>query len=154
MVADKTWEEGSLGTCQQHDPVRTAGAWKLLSRLHIILMNPLGNITTHQCTPMKHKQPDHARSSDITLKAVRFKFAHPTARTVGVAGTFNDWRSKTKSMIPLGNGHWLKEMILPPGIYEYCLIVDGVCRPDPRAKETVADPFGGLNSVLKVGQGA
>jgi len=26
--------------------------------------------------------------------------------------------------------------------------------PDPLAKETVANPFGGMNSVLKVGQGA
>jgi 1,4-alpha-glucan branching enzyme len=88
------------------------------------------------------------------LEPVRFEFTHPTAHTVGVAGTFNDWRSKTTSMIPQGNGHWSKDMVLPPGIYEYCLIVDGICRPDPLAKETVANPFGGLDSVLKVGQDA
>lgn len=84
---------------------------------------------------------------------VHFEFNHPTARTVGVVGTFNDWRSKTKSMIPLGNGRWLKEMVLPPGTYEYCLIVDGQSQPDPLAKETVANPFGGRNSVMRVGQG-
>jgi hypothetical protein len=153
MVADKTWEEGSLGTCQQHDPLRKAGAWKLLSRLHIILMNPLGNVTTHQRTPMKHQPPDHPRSGEITLKPVRFEFTHPATPTFGVAGTSNDWRLKTKSRIPLGNGHCLKEMILPPGIYEYCLVVDGECIPDPLAKEDVADPFGGMKLGFAGGPG-
>ncbi len=90
----------------------------------------------------------------IVLVPVRLEFTHPTARTVGVAGTFHDWRSKTKSMVSLGNGRWRKEMVLPPGTYEYCLVVDGQCRPDPLAKETVPDPFGGMNSLLKVGRGA
>ena len=36
------------------------------------------------------------------------------------------------------------------GTYEYCLVVDGQWRPDPLAKETVPNPFGGRNSVLKV----
>ena len=58
------------------------------------------------------------KTKGILLKPVRFEFTHPTARTVGVAGTFNDWRSKTKSMIPLGNGRWRKNMVLSPGTYE------------------------------------
>jgi 1,4-alpha-glucan branching enzyme len=102
---------------------------------------------------MKYKKPDHAISDGLQLEPVHFEFTHPTAHTVGVAGTFNDWRSKTKSMIPLGNGRWLKDMVLSPGTYEYCLGVDGECVPDPLAKETVPNPFGGRNSVLKVGRG-
>jgi hypothetical protein len=39
---------------------------------------------------------------------------------------------------------------LAPGTYEYCLVVDGQWMPDPLAKETVPNPFGGRNSVLKV----
>jgi hypothetical protein len=34
--------------------------------------------------------------------------------------------------------------------YEYCLVVDGRWIPDPLARETVPNPFGGKNSVLKV----
>jgi hypothetical protein len=49
-----------------------------------------------------------------------------------------------------GNGHWLKETDLTPGIYEYCLVVDGHWIPDPQASETVPNPFGGRNSLLKV----
>ena len=39
---------------------------------------------------------------------------------------------------------------MPPGTYEYCLVVDGQWMPDPLARETVPNPFGGRNSVLKV----
>ena len=53
-------------------------------------------------------------------------------------------------MHPLGDGRWLKETVLPPGTYEYCLVVDGECIRDPRARETVPNPFGGRNSLLKV----
>ena len=49
-----------------------------------------------------------------------------------------------------GGGRWLKETELPPVTYEYCLVVDGQWMPDPLAKETVPNPYGGVNSVLKV----
>ncbi|MGD0615657.1 MAG: hypothetical protein ABSA69_09485, partial [Verrucomicrobiota bacterium] len=59
---------------------------------------------------MKHNQNhDNAPSAGLPLQPVRFEFTHPTAATVSVAGTFNDWHPTTKSMHPLGNGHWLKE---------------------------------------------
>ena len=53
-------------------------------------------------------------------------------------------------MVPVGDGRWLKELILAPGVYEYRLVVDGEWMPDPRASETVPNPFGEMNSVLKV----
>ena len=100
---------------------------------------------------MKHnKKHDNARSDEPQLKPVRFEFTHPTATAVSVAGTFNDWHPSTKSMHPSGNGHWLKETALAPGTYEYCLVVDGQWMPDPLATETVPNPFGGRNSILKV----
>jgi len=100
---------------------------------------------------MKHnKKHDNARKDEPQLKPVRFEFTHPTARAVSVAGTFNDWHPSTKSMHPSGNGHWVKETALPPGTYEYCLVVDGQWMPDPLAKESVPNPFGGRNSILKV----
>jgi 1,4-alpha-glucan branching enzyme len=100
---------------------------------------------------MKHNHNhDNARSTGLQLQPVRFEFTHPTAATVAVAGTFNEWHPTTKSMHPIGSGHWLKEMALTPGAYEYCFVVDGQWLPDPLAKETVANPFGGRNSILKV----
>ena len=100
---------------------------------------------------MKHNHNhDNACSAGLQLQPVRFEFIHPTATTVAIAGTFNDWHPSTKSMHPIGSGHWLKETALAPGAYEYCFVVDGQWMPDPLASETVPNPFGGQNSILKV----
>jgi 1,4-alpha-glucan branching enzyme len=100
---------------------------------------------------MKHsKHHDHARNIGARLAPVRFEFTHPTANTVCIAGTFNDWKPEAKPMHRLGHGRWLKETVLPPGTYEYCLVVDGQWMPDPQAPETVPNPFGGRNSLLRV----
>jgi 1,4-alpha-glucan branching enzyme len=100
---------------------------------------------------MKHnKNHDNARSAGPQLEPVRFEFTHPTAGTVCIAGTFNDWHAEAKPMHALGNGRWLKETVLPPGTYEYRLVVDGRWIADPLATESVPNPFGGRNSLLKV----
>jgi 1,4-alpha-glucan branching enzyme len=100
---------------------------------------------------MKHnKHHDNAKSAEHSLMPVTFAFTHPTAAKVCVAGTFNDWHPEAKVMHPVGAGRWLKETALPPGTYEYCLVVDGRYMPDPLVKQTVANPFGGRNSILNV----
>ena len=100
---------------------------------------------------MKHNyKHENTSSADLQLQPVRFEFTHLTATTVAVAGTFNDWHPTTKSMHPIGSGHWLKETALAPGAYEYCFVVDGQWLPDPQARETVPNPFGGRNSILTV----
>ena len=100
---------------------------------------------------MKHsKHFDNTRSERPRLEPVRFEFTHPTATTVCVAGTFNDWHPEAKPMNPVGGGRWRKETVLLPGSYEYRLVVDGQWIADPLARETVPNPFGGRNSVLTV----
>jgi hypothetical protein len=96
---------------------------------------------------MKH---NHGKNHIPSSVPVRFEFTHPGADSVRVAGTFNHWRPEANAMHPLGGGRWLEESALLPGAYEYCLVVDGKWMPDPLAKETVPNPFGGLNSVLEV----
>ena len=86
----------------------------------------------------------------IHLVPICFEFTHPTARTVFLAGTFNHWKPEGKTMHSSSTGRWWKDMALAPGTYEYCLIVDGRWMPDPMARETVPNPFGGRNSVLQV----
>lgn len=99
---------------------------------------------------MKHKRHGNGHPAGATLVPVRFEFDHPTASSVCIAGSFNQWKPEAKTLHPTGEGHWFKETVLAPGTYEYCLIVDGQWMPDPHAKETVPNPFGGRNSVLKV----
>jgi 1,4-alpha-glucan branching enzyme len=97
---------------------------------------------------VKH-QNNHANTAP-QLVPVRFEFAHPTAITVCVAGTFNNWHPTTKAMHSSSVGNWWKETDLAPGTYEYCLVVDGQWMTDPLAHETVPNPFGGKNSILNV----
>jgi 1,4-alpha-glucan branching enzyme len=100
---------------------------------------------------MKHnKNHDNAPNEGPQLVPVRFEFTDPKATTVSVAGTFNQWKPEAKTLHAAGVGHWIKETALAPGTYEYCLVVDGQWMPDPLANETVPNPFGGRNSVLKV----
>jgi len=94
-----------------------------------------------------------ARPKFVRRMVTTFECIHPTAATISVAGSFNDWRPGATPMIPLGAGRWIKALTLPPGTYEYRLVVDGQWMPDPQAEETTPSPFGGLNSVLRVPEG-
>ena len=56
---------------------------------------------------MKHHD-NHHNATNVEpgpqLLPVRFEFTHPTATSVCVAGTFNDWQPEAKPMHPFGNG--------------------------------------------------
>src|ERR1035437_6171989 len=107
------------------------------------------NQSPHKSPAMKHNH-QHDNAPAPQLVPVRFEFTHPTAKSVCLAGTFNHWQPEAKTLHSSGVGNWWKETSLAPGTYEYCLVVDGQWMPDPLAKETVPNPFGGRNSVLKV----
>ncbi len=106
---------------------------------------------------MKHNHPhnhDDTRNSAGQLVPVRFEFTHPNAQTVCLAGTFNDWHPEAKPMRQDKAGHWMKDTALTPGTFEYCLVVDGHYMADPNATESVPNPFGGRNSILRVAKPA
>ena len=98
---------------------------------------------------MKHNH-NHDNAASPQLMLVRFEFTSPTAKTVCIAGTFNQWKPEAKTLHSSGAGNWWKETSLAPGTYEYCLVVDGNWILDPRARESVPNPFGGRNSILTV----
>jgi 1,4-alpha-glucan branching enzyme len=86
-------------------------------------------------------------------KRIHFEFTSSAAESVAIAGSFNDWQPNATPMVALGQGRWAKDLVLPPGKYEYRLVVDGQWTPDPLAAETVPNPFGGVNSVREVTNG-
>jgi 1,4-alpha-glucan branching enzyme len=97
-----------------------------------------------------HDHEPARRMSDPQQTRIRFEFTDPTATIVGLAGTFNLWQPDPQTLHSSGAGHWWKETTLAAGTYEYCFVVDGKWMPDPLARESVPNPFGGRNSLLKV----
>jgi len=90
-------------------------------------------------------------SREPKIKTVQIEFADAVAESVAIAGTFNDWRPEFTPMVPVGEGRWVRNLRLPIGTYEYCLVLDGnKWVPDPQAREIAPNQFGGFNSVLKV----
>lgn len=82
--------------------------------------------------------------------SLRVEFNDPVAASVAIAGSFNDWRPEATPMVALGNGLWVKEIILPAGTHEYLIVADGKWLPDPAARLSVANPFGGVNSLVAI----
>ncbi len=84
-------------------------------------------------------------------KSIDFVLQSPQAQSVAVAGTFNGWNPKRTPMRKDGNGEWKATLSLPPGRYEYRFVLDGTqWVSDEHAKESVANAFGGTNSVIVV----
>ena len=80
----------------------------------------------------------------------RFVLIDPEAHEVFVAGSFNNWHPGAWPLVDRGHGHWVKEISLAPGRYEYQFVVDGRWMHDRNAEELVENPFGGMNSVLVI----
>jgi 1,4-alpha-glucan branching enzyme len=107
-------------------------------------------------------EPDTVKSRSVRIATiapvtarpgtVSFELVKPGAKQVYVAGSFNNWKPETSPLIPKDDGRWVGDMAIKPGRYEYLFVVDGQWVPDPNAKETVQNPFGGLNSILGVSE--
>lgn len=72
------------------------------------------------------------------------------AREVIFTGDFTGWSRETLRLVPHGDDEWVAILTIPPGRYEYRLLVDGEWRDDPEAEERVENPFGSKNCVLRV----
>jgi 1,4-alpha-glucan branching enzyme len=81
---------------------------------------------------------------------VVLEIVSPDAKQVLVAGSFNEWNPERTPLVAASNGRWTGNLKLGPGQHEYLFVVDGQWLPDPNARESVENPFGGRNSVLKV----
>jgi hypothetical protein len=88
----------------------------------------------------------------VVKNLVSLELVKPEAKSVSVAGSFNEWKPEKTPLVSLGNGRWKGDLNVKPGRHEYLFVVDGQWVPDPNAKESVANPFGGTNSVLIVSE--
>lgn len=91
--------------------------------------------------------------AELMEDGVKFRIQFPGARSVQVAGDFNDWNPKKGAMLDVeGQGIWSKELRLKPGIYQYRFVVDGHWQEDPHNPQKVETPFGVMNSVIEFGE--
>jgi 1,4-alpha-glucan branching enzyme len=88
--------------------------------------------------------------SKASQSRVVFALRKAQARSVAVAGSFNEWHQTSHPMVFDGKDTWHFELELPSGNYEYRFIVDGDWCDDPEATLRVANPFGGENAVRVV----
>jgi 1,4-alpha-glucan branching enzyme len=83
-------------------------------------------------------------------EGVIFSGFYPQAKNVRLAGDFNNWQPDKTPMQKVGDGTWQVRLSLAKGTYKYRLVVDGRWQSDPNNKMTEPNPYGELNSVIKV----
>jgi len=81
---------------------------------------------------------------------VRFICTAALAKSVSVAGTFNNWTPGVFNLKKDLSGIWRGELYLKSGRYEYRFHIDGKWINDPNTADTVPNGLGGQNMVLEV----
>lgn len=101
-------------------------------------------------TLMQTKSKNKKLGREPSAPTLCIEFHDEQAQAIFIAGTFNEWSATATPMFTMGEGRWVRALSLPPGRYEYCLVVDGEWRSDPAAAEQVPNPYGTHNSVMQV----
>ena len=84
------------------------------------------------------------------VKKTEFNLSAPLARSVFIAGDFNQWNLSSLPLIMDDKGIWRISLALNPGQYEYRFFVDGEWQNDPNCSSIVENPFGTSNSLKMV----
>ena len=86
----------------------------------------------------------------VETKAAFFRLSAPHAQHVSVAGDFNGWNTGSHPLEKHWDGVWKLSTDLAPGSYGYRFYVDGGWQNDPQNVESVPNPFGSFNNVVRV----
>ena len=89
------------------------------------------------------------KSVAVKRRKVAFTIQVPHAHEAAVAGSFNDWQPQPLKAAK-SPGSFSLTVLLPPGDYEYRFVIDGQWCNDAACPETVPNPFGESNSLLRV----
>ena len=89
-------------------------------------------------------------NNDKNRKTQTFSISVPTAVSVQLVGDFTNWQDRPINLHKEGDGVWRATVKLEPGEHHYRFLVDGQWRDDPSAEQTAANPFGGIDAVLRV----
>jgi hypothetical protein len=149
-------------------PVR---AWTWLREPRVVAVSPIGGLAMAAGVagivlvgavsrqPSAERGGAAATSAQVVAEGTRplvtFVLLAPQARSVALAGDFNDWDASRVLMRREASGLWTVDVPLTPGRYRYVFVVDGRrFVADPAAPRAAGDDFGTPTSVVTVGGGA
>jgi chromosome partitioning protein len=82
----------------------------------------------------------------------RFRYYGPEALSVKIGGDFNNWNTSDAFLMERDEqGMWTKHISFRPGTYQYKFYVDGEWIEDHNNSKSIANAYGGHNSILKIG---
>jgi hypothetical protein len=109
----------------------------------LLMAAGLAAVVLLQRAPLPPTEPPRVR--------VELELSKIEARTVAVAGDFNEWQVEASKMTRGDDGVWRIRLELPPGRYQYVFVIDDErWIADPRATTVVDSGFSGANSILDV----
>jgi 1,4-alpha-glucan branching enzyme len=91
-------------------------------------------------------------SPEMTRAGVRFELIRADAKSVALAGTFNQWSASATPLSREGTkGGWTVVVPLPPGEHLFMYVIDGTqWITPPMADDFMDDGFGARNGVVIV----
>jgi 1,4-alpha-glucan branching enzyme len=88
-----------------------------------------------------------ATKKNPKLMKTEFSLSAPQARSVFLAGDFNQWNPSSHPLKKDKQGVWKVSLPLDPGQYEYRFLVDEEWQNDPNCSSFVENRFGTLNCL-------
>ena len=92
-----------------------------------------------------------ATKKNPKLMKTEFRLSAPHARSVFVAGSFNQRNLSAHPLKQDKKGVWKISPALGPGRYEYRFFVDGEWQNDSNCSSFIENPFGTLNCLKILG---
>jgi 1,4-alpha-glucan branching enzyme len=83
-------------------------------------------------------------------KPVNFYLAAPQAKSVSLAGDFNEWNPHSHPLQRRSDGWWYLQAALTHGHHQYYFVVDGRATLDKRASGTATNQRGEPVSLVAV----
>lgn len=120
-----------------------------------ILTGEIGLISQQE--PLYHTETLHVPDSELgedmeptNERRVVLSYHHFAGDRLQIAGDFNDWIPDYGVETRSFNGTVQKVIKVPPGTYQYRVIIDGEWQEDPVNPVRVPNDLGGTNSLLHV----
>ena len=98
---------------------------------------------------MKKEVKDRVKDFKDTIA---FSLKAPEAKSVYIAGDFNNWYVDESCRMQKRDGIWTASLKLNPGKHQYRFIVDGRWQEDPGNPKREENSFGDANSVVEIAQ--